>query len=130
LYLAGLAGGKNMANLLVGTWKLLSAFAIGADGRIDSEVYGADPMGYITYTPEGHMMVMFSRRDRSPFSQEVRSPFSPEIHALPIQELALALTTFNAYAGTYTLSGNTVVHQIEIASIPNRVNTSLIRTWF
>ncbi|WP_196513594.1 lipocalin-like domain-containing protein [Nostoc sp. NZL] len=39
------------------------------------------------------------------------------------------LSTFNAYAGTYTLSGNTVTHQIEIASIPNRVGTKLVRTF-
>jgi len=72
-------------------------------------------------------MVMFSER-RPPLSQEVRSPLSPEMQSLP-EELAQAFTTFNAYAGTYTLSGNTVTHQIEIASIPNRVGTMLVRTF-
>lgn len=75
------------------------------------------------------MMVMFSRSDRSPLSQEVRSPLSPEMQSLPAEELAQAFTTFNAYAGTYTLSGNTVTHHIEIASIPNRVSTTLVRTF-
>jgi hypothetical protein len=114
---------------LIGIWSLISATAIHADGTVIPDVYGANPIGYITYTSNGHMMVMFSRSDRSPLSQAVRSPLSPEMQSLPIEELAQAFTTFNAYAGTYTLSGNTVTHHIEIASIPNRVDTTLIRTF-
>ncbi|MDX2239282.1 MAG: lipocalin-like domain-containing protein [Leptolyngbyaceae cyanobacterium bins.302] len=116
-------------NPLVGIWKLISATAIAADGTVTSDVYGTDPVGYITYTFDGHMMVMFSRSDRSPLSQEIQSPLSPEMQSLPTKELAQAFTTFNAYTGTYTLSGNTVTHHIEIASIPNRVGTSLVRTF-
>jgi hypothetical protein len=51
------------------------------------------------------------------------------MQSLPTEELAQAFTTFNAYAGTYTLSGNTVTHLIAIASIPNRVGTTLVRTF-
>lgn len=51
------------------------------------------------------------------------------MQSLPVEELAQAFTTFNAYAGTYTVSGNTVTHQIKIASIPNRVGTTLVRTF-
>jgi hypothetical protein len=116
-------------NLLIGIWKLISATAIYADGTVTPDVYGTHPVGYITYTSDGHMMVMFSRSDRSPLSQEVRSPLSSEMQSLPAEELAQAFTTFNAYAGTYTLSGNTVTHQIKIASIPNRVGTTLVRTF-
>lgn len=116
-------------NSLIGIWKLISATAITADGTVTPDMYGANPIGYIIYTSDGHMMVMFSRGDRLPLSQEVRSPLSSEIQSLPIEELAQAFTTFNAYAGTYTLSGNTVTHHIEIASIPNRVDTTLVRTF-
>lgn len=116
-------------NPLMGIWKFISATAIHADGRVTPDVYGANPTGYITYTSDGHMMVMFSRSDRPPLSQEVRSPLSSEMQSLPVEELAHAFTTFSAYAGTYTLSGNTVAHHIEIASIPNRVSTTLVRTF-
>ncbi len=75
------------------------------------------------------MMVMFSRSDRPPLSQEVRSPLTSQMQSLPVEELAQAFTTFNAYAGTYTFSGNTVTHQIEIASIHNRVGKALVRTF-
>jgi hypothetical protein len=116
-------------NPLIGTWKLVSANAINADGTIDSEVYGANPIGYITYTPDGHMMVMFARSDRQMFDKEIQSPLSEEMKALTSQELARAFTSFNAYGGTYILKGNTVIHQIAIASIPNRIGKTLVRTF-
>jgi hypothetical protein len=117
------------SNPLIGIWKLISATAIHADGTVTPDVYGTCPVGYITYTSDGHMMVMFSRSNRPPLSQEVKSPLSSEIQSLPVEELAQAFTTFNAYAGTFTLSGNTVTHKIEIASIPNRIGTTLVRTF-
>jgi Lipocalin-like domain len=116
-------------NPLIGTWKLIKAIAIHADGKIDSEVYGANPNGYITYTSDGQMMVMFSRSDRLLFDKDIQSPLSGEMNALPIEDLARSFTSFNAYAGTYILNGNTVIHQIAIASIPNRVGKTLIRTF-
>jgi hypothetical protein len=117
------------SNPLVGIWKLLSAIAIYPDGSIDAEAYGANPTGYITYTAEGHMMVMFAKSDRPPFSRDVRSPLSEEMSAVAIEELAHALTSFNAYAGTYTLDGNIVSHHLTLASIPNRVGATLVRTF-
>jgi hypothetical protein len=76
-----------------------------------------------------HFCLSPTRSDRPPLSQEVQSPLSSQMQSLPVEELAQAFTTFNAYAGTYTLSGNTVIHHIEIASIPNRVGTTLVRTF-
>lgn len=120
---------STQSNPLIGTWKLISAIAILPDGTLDSEVYGNHPSGQITYTSDGYMMVMFSKGDRPPFSQDVRSPFSEQIHSVPIEELAQAFVSFNAYAGTYTVDGNTVTHHLTVASIPNRVGTELIRTF-
>ncbi|MGL4621856.1 lipocalin-like domain-containing protein [Chroococcidiopsis sp.] len=114
---------------LLGTWKLISAIAILPDGSIEPDVYGANPVGYITYTPEDRMMVMFARSDRAPFSIDIKSPLGKDIQLVPDTELVQAFTTFNAYAGTYKLNGNTVTHHIEIASIPNRVGTDLVRTF-
>ncbi|MBD2306475.1 lipocalin-like domain-containing protein [Chroococcidiopsis sp. FACHB-1243] len=107
----------------------MSAIAILPDGSIEPDVYGVNPVGYITYTSEGRMMVMFARSDRALFSIDVKSPLGKDIQKLPFAELAAAFTSFNAYAGTYELNGNTVVHHIEIASIPNRVGTDLVRTF-
>lgn len=75
------------------------------------------------------MMVMFAKSDRPPFSRDVRSPLSEEMSAVAIEELAHGFRSFNAYAGTYTLDGNIVRHHLTIASIPNRVGTTLVRTF-
>jgi hypothetical protein len=114
---------------LIGTWRLISAIAIRSDGSVDTAVYGANPTGHLIYTPEGHMMVMFAKQNRPSFSQAVQSPFSDEMNAVPLEDLSLAFKTFNAYAGTYTVQGDRVIHHLEIASIPNRVGTDLIRTF-
>lgn len=114
---------------LLGTWKLISAIAILPDGTIEPDVYGVNPVGYITYAPEARMMVMFASSDRAFLSIDVKSPLGKDIQLVPLAELAQAFTSFNAYAGTYELNGNTVIHHIEIASIPNRVGTDLVRTF-
>jgi hypothetical protein len=114
---------------LVGIWKLLSAISIDPDGTIDPDVYGANPIGYITYTDAGQMMVMFSRSDRPPLSRAVKSPFDREIYAIPIEECRQAFLSFNAYAGRYQINGDTITHFVAISSIPNRVGTELVRTF-
>ncbi|MBD2459735.1 lipocalin-like domain-containing protein [Oscillatoria sp. FACHB-1407] len=116
-------------NPLVGIWKLVSVTAIHANGTVTPDLYGANPLGYITYTADGHMMVMFSRCDRPPLSRDIQSPLSQEMQAIPIGELAQAFTSFSAYAGSYTVEGDTVRHHLDIASIPNRVGTTLVRTF-
>jgi Lipocalin-like domain len=116
-------------NPLLGTWKLISAIATSPEGNIEPDAYGSNPIGYITYTPEGRMMVMFSRSDRSPLGGNMHSPLSRDMRSVSVEERAEAFSTFNAYAGTYTLNGNTVTHHVEVASIPNRVGTDLIRTF-
>ena len=116
-------------NPLIGTWKLISVTAILPDGKIEPEAFGTNPTGYITYTPEGKMMVIFSRSDRPPLSGNARSTLSKAIHSVPVEERAQAFTTFNAYAGTYTINENTVTHHVEVASMPNRIGQNLTRVF-
>ena len=116
-------------NPLLGTWRLISITATLPDGSVETEVFGANPIGYITYTPEGKMMVIFSQNNRPPLSGNARSPLSDAIHSVPVEERAQAFTTFNSYAGTYTLGENTVTHHVEIASMPNRIGQNLTRTF-
>lgn len=116
-------------NPLLGIWKLISITAIFPDGSIDTEAFGANPIGYITYTIEGRMMVIFSKGDRPLLSGNSASPLTSAIHQVPIEERAQAFSTFNSYAGSYTLDGDKVIHHVEIASIPNRVGKSLTRTF-
>jgi hypothetical protein len=45
-----------------------------------------------------------------------------------LQEQAEAFRTFLAYTGRYTLSGDKVIHHIEISSIQNYVGKDLVRS--
>ncbi|MEA5596418.1 lipocalin-like domain-containing protein [Rivularia sp. UHCC 0363] len=116
-------------NPLLGTWKLISIMAIFSNGKIDREAFGINPIGYITYTIEGKIMVIFAKSDRTLLSGNSASSLTDAIHSVPIEERSQAFSTFNSYAGSYTLDGNTVIHHVEIASIPNRVGKSLTRNF-
>ena len=102
-------------NLLVGTWKLVSA-----SSSTKQDVYGAHPSGLLTYTLDGRMSVLIADDGRKPLSTDDRL-------TAPVEEQAGAFTTFVAYAGRYTFTGKQVVHHVEIASIQNWVNTDLTR---
>lgn len=116
-------------NPLLGTWKLIEIKAIFPDGTINDEAFGINPIGYITYTIEGKMMVMFSKSERPFLSGNSASPLTNAIHSVPIEERAEAFSTFNSYAGSYTVDGEKVIHHVEIASIPNRIGKSLTRNF-
>ena len=116
-------------NPLLGTWKLISVTAIFPDGNVDKEAFGSNPIGYITYTREGKMMVIFSKNERPLLSGNSASPLTAAIHSVPIEERAQAFSSFNSYAGNYAVDGDKVIHHVEIASIPNRVGKKLTRNF-
>lgn len=108
-------------NKLVGTWKLVSVISKTDQGEVNKTVYGEHPKGFITYGADGRMMVVITEDGRKLLSINDRL-------AAPIEERAQAFSTANAYAGTYTLSGNTMVHHVEVSVNPNWVNTDQSRT--
>lgn len=105
---------------LVGTWKLVSASSSTDKGDINKTVYGRNPTGFITYTPDGRMMAIIADDGRKPLSVADR------VSAL-VEERAWAFSTFSAYAGRYTFTGDKVIHHVEAASMQNRVNTDQVR---
>jgi hypothetical protein len=108
-------------NKLVGTWKLVSVVSKTDQGDVNKAVYGEHPKGFITYLPDGRMVVIITEDGRKPLTVNDRV-------AAPIEERAQAFSTMTAYAGTYTFSGDKVVHHVEVASIPNWVGTDQSRT--
>jgi len=101
---------------LVGTWKLVSASSTTSAGD-RSEPYGPNPVGFLTYTGDGRVTALISYSGRKPLS----------VGAQPVEQ-AEAFKTFLAYAGKFTLSGDKVIHRIEVSSIQNYVDRDLIRT--
>ena len=47
--------------------------------------------------------------------------------AASVEERAEAFATFFAYAGSYSLAGDEIIHHVEIASVENWANTDLVR---
>jgi len=116
---AGVFGHTN--NKLVGTWKLVSASSTASTGERSETPYGASPVGFLTYTEDGRVTALISYGGRKPLS------FGGGTLA-PLEEQAEAFKTFFAYAGRYTLSGDKVIHYIEVSSIQNYVNMDLVRS--
>lgn len=108
-------------NQLVGTWKLLSASSTDSSGQQLDPPYGANPVGFLTYTDEGRVTALISYSGRKPLSVGAKPP------ALSVEQ-AEAFKTFLAYGGRYRLSGDKIVHSIEISSIQNYVNRELVRS--
>ena len=95
----------------VGSWRLVSASATTADGGRNEAPFGTRPTGALTYTAEGRMILIISYSGRKPLSGADRI-------ASPVAERAEAFTTSFAYAGRYTLTGDKVIHHVEVASVP------------
>jgi hypothetical protein len=107
-------------NNLLGTWRLVSAASTDASGAQIDPPYGANPAGFLTYTEDGRVSALISFGGRKPLSVGAKGP------AL-IEEQAEAFRTFLAYGGRYRLSGDKIIHSIEISSIQNYVNKELVR---
>ena len=105
---------------VVGTWRLVAASATTAEGRQIATPYGPNPLGLLTYTADGSMAALISHSGRKPLSADRISS--------PTTERAEAFATFFAYAGSYSIDGQRVIHHVEISSVQNWVDTDLIRT--
>jgi hypothetical protein len=105
---------------LVGTWRLVSVASSNDKGQSNPAVYGQHPTGLITYTANGRMSVIITDDGRKPLSLNDRL-------AAPPQERAQAFSTLVAYAGTYTFTGEKVVHHVEIDALQNRVGSDQVR---
>jgi hypothetical protein len=110
----------NSSDKLVGKWKLVSASSTAASGGQSDSPYGMNPVGFLTYTEDGMVTALISYGERKPLSIGAKPP-------LLLEEQAEAFKTFLAYAGRYSLSGDKVIHSIEISSIQNYVNKDLVR---
>ena len=106
------------ANALVGTWRLVSCAL--HDGERVNHPYGAEPIGFLTYAPDGHMSVMFGDANRPPLA-------SPDWRRNTDEDVAGAARPFIAYCGTYELRDGEVSHHVEVSLIPNWIGQTLTR---
>ncbi len=108
-------------NKLLGTWKLVSASSTDASGAQIEPPFGANPIGFLTYTEDGRVVALISHGGRKALTVGAEGP------AL-LEEQAEAFKTFLAYSGRYQLLGDKIIHSVEISSIQNYVDKELVRT--
>jgi len=108
---------QDEAHQIVGTWRLVAATQIMADGteRPDPNV-GGEARGYIIYTPTGQVCAMLGNSERDRWIVGDR-PTAAEALAIPANMVA--------YCGTYTVdpAGGFVLHHVELDLSPNRAGT-------
>jgi Lipocalin-like domain len=93
------------ASPLIATWKLRSYVReVLATGQKYNQ-FGEGPEGYLGYAPDGRMYAIFVRHDR----------IVPD-DVVPTEEEGVKLLgSMVAYAGTYTLGPDKVVHHIDVS---------------
>ena len=94
-----------MNDNLIGTWKLVSVKARDLDSGEERDAWGPNPKGYINYGPDGRMIVINARSDRT----------KPKGVAPTREEAADLFQSVLAYAGRYSVDGDTVTHHVDIS---------------
>jgi Lipocalin-like domain len=102
---------------LVGTWRLISFATEDVGTGAVAKPWGEGPTGFLTYTPGGRMSAVLTA--------EGRKSESGGRSAMP--DRAELFMTMAAYAGTYTLTPDGVVHHVEVASFPEWVGGDQVR---
>jgi hypothetical protein len=104
---------------LIGTYELLGASVNFLDtGEVIPDIFGKTPKGFVTFGPEGRMLAVVTNSGRP----------KPESIQKTTDEQRIALyKTMQAYGGTYTFDGKTVVIKVDICWDEVRCGTTVAR---
>jgi lipocalin-like protein len=117
--LAGTANADPIPPQLIGTWRLVSnTLEEVASGR-KTDLMGKDPIGFISYGADGRMMILQVRSDRVKPQGPVPTP----------SEAEALFKSFLGYAGTYSISGNTITHHVDLSWNQAWTGTDQVRTF-
>ena len=99
---------------LVGAWSLVDFRVEFDDGRPAVHPFGEEAQGRLVYTAEGVVSAILARADRPALGRGL------ETSALSSEELkARAFDGTLGYTGRWRLEGDQVIHQVEIAQLPD-----------
>ncbi|HZS87668.1 MAG TPA: lipocalin-like domain-containing protein [Chloroflexota bacterium] len=122
---------------LIGTWRLVSYRTVRADGTIRYP-FGNRARGYLIYTPEGRMVVTIMPQRRraaaAPPVDAIADPFSVSSwlswrRLVRLARYAVSATRYISYSGRYTVSGNTVIHHVEVSQMLGLLDTDQVRVF-
>ena len=103
---------------LYGTWKLVSFTQrfVATDETID--VFGRNPKGFLSYSRDGRMNAILVK--------DVR-PKQADMAQATTEDKVQLFSSMYAYAGTFTVDGNTVTHHVDISWNENWTGTDQVR---
>ena len=90
---------------MLGTWRLKSYLVTTATGERLTPPYGESPTGFLIYSADGRMQVIGVAKNR-----RIPGGANPP----DAERLALYDTMF-AYAGTFSVEGDKVIHHIDVS---------------
>ena len=93
------------ADKLIGTWKLVSAVSEELATGQKTNLYEGAPIGFITYGADGRVMTVIADSPR-------KKPSGAVATAVEAEALFRSMA---AYAGTYTIKGNQVIHRPDVS---------------
>jgi hypothetical protein len=93
------------ADTIVGSWRLLSWVEVETETKAVRAAFGDDPVGVITYTPDGRTAIFIA----NPKRKAPAGPKATDAEAIDLYR------TIVAYAGTYSVDGDTITHKIEVS---------------
>jgi hypothetical protein len=110
-------GARAVESPLVGTWKLQSyVYEIIGTGAL-SKPFGENPIGYLSYSKDGRMNAILVAEDRLKPGDMV-----------PTDEEKIKLQgSMVAYAGTYTVYAEKIVHHVDISWNESWTGTDQVR---
>jgi hypothetical protein len=106
----------DLAHSLIGTWRFVGATQVDQDTGKTSALYGSHPVGYLQYSPGGHLVVFLSAGELV----KAKPPYTDA------DQIAI-YAAMAGYAGTYSVQGNKVTHHIIAAWRPDWVGADQIR---
>ena len=121
----GLIGVTTTANAadprekLFGMWKLVSGVSEELDTAKKTELWRPDAIGYITFVPEGRMMVLIANSGRGKPAAAV--PTTAEAESL--------FRSLLSYTGTYVLEGDRVTTKVDASWNQTWTGTDQVRTF-
>jgi hypothetical protein len=102
--MSGSADDKAVRERLLGTWTLVSAIREDSATGEKADMWGANPHGFINYSPDGRMMALITRANRK---APAGAPSAAEAETL--------FRSMMSYGGTYAIEGNVVTHHVDIS---------------
>jgi len=94
-----------LAKQILGSWRMMSwTYETLENGEI-KDALGPNPRGYINYAPDGRMMVLVLKQDRK----------IPAALVPTAEEKIVLYDTMFAYAGTYSVEADRVIHNLDMS---------------